>query len=347
VYSTCLFCKAKLGSNEVVEPFPVGKRLAFDTSKGRLWVVCQRCSRWNLSPLEERWEAVEECERLFRGTRMRTSTEHIGLARLPSGLDLVRVGRPERPEFAAWRYGDQFRSRFRRNLLWTGASLLGTAGFWVGGAAIASMMGGSGILIWQGVLLSRTLFRNRSPVIRITTPEGKTVLVRGEHANHTKLLPSTGPQGWKLRVPHSSGTVEFEGEFALHAAGLVFAHRNSWGAAQKHVQAAVKELERVEHPEKYFSIASKLLENRVIARAVEPERYDVVYLPPEASLALEMAAHEEIERQALEGELRLLEEAWREAEEIAAIADTLLLPASVARFIAQHRTPRSSGELQA
>jgi hypothetical protein len=41
-------------------------------------------------------------------------------------------------------------------------------------------------------------------------------------------------------------------------------------------------------------------------------------------LALEMAAHEETERRALEGELLELETAWREADEIAAIADALL-----------------------
>jgi hypothetical protein len=39
-----------------------------------------------------------------------------------------------------------------------------------------------------------------------------------------------------------------------------------------------------------------------------------------------MASHEESERRALEGELHLLESAWRDAEEIAAIADGLLLP---------------------
>jgi hypothetical protein len=41
-------------------------------------------------------------------------------------------------------------------------------------------------------------------------------------------------------------------------------------------------------------------------------------------LALEMAAHEETERRALEGELEDLAAAWREADEIASIADALL-----------------------
>ena len=94
VYSTCMFCNRPLGTNEVVEEFPVGRRLAFDAERGRLWVVCRKCERWNLSPLEERWEAVEMCERLFRETRVRVSTENVGLARHPEGLELVRIGSP-------------------------------------------------------------------------------------------------------------------------------------------------------------------------------------------------------------------------------------------------------------
>jgi len=64
MYSTCLFCNSPLGANESVEAFPVGKRLAFDQAKGRLWVVCPKCERWNLTPLEERWEAIEQTETL-------------------------------------------------------------------------------------------------------------------------------------------------------------------------------------------------------------------------------------------------------------------------------------------
>lgn len=120
MYSTCLFCHHSLGANESVESFPVGSRLAFDARAGRLWVVCRRCSRWNLSAIEERWEAIEECERLFRGTRLRMATENVGLARLADGTDLVRIGRTLRPEMAAWRYGDQLGRRRRRYLLYTG-----------------------------------------------------------------------------------------------------------------------------------------------------------------------------------------------------------------------------------
>ena len=50
MYSTCLFCHASLGANEMLEHFPVGRRIAFDTARGRLWVICPSCSQWSLSP---------------------------------------------------------------------------------------------------------------------------------------------------------------------------------------------------------------------------------------------------------------------------------------------------------
>jgi hypothetical protein len=94
MYSTCIFCNADLGTNEAIEHFPVGRRLAFDAAKGRLWVVCRKCERWNLTPLEERWEAIEEAERLFSETRMRVSTDNIGMARVSeSGVDARRTSR--------------------------------------------------------------------------------------------------------------------------------------------------------------------------------------------------------------------------------------------------------------
>src|SRR5947208_10646354 len=133
MYSTCIFCHSRLGTNEVIEHFPIGRRLAFDAARGRLWVVCRKCERWNLTPVEERWEAIEECERMFRDTRLRVSTDNIGLARLREGLELVRIGEPQRPEMAAWRYGDQFGRRRKRYLVTTGAVTAAVAGTIVAG----------------------------------------------------------------------------------------------------------------------------------------------------------------------------------------------------------------------
>ena len=67
-------------------------------------------------------------------------------------------------------------------------------------------------------------------------------------------------------------------------------------------------------------------------------------MPKPTRLALEMALHEEQERRALEGELAQLEQAWREAEEIAAIADNLLLPEHTDEFLDRHSPAERSGE---
>jgi hypothetical protein len=52
-------------------------------------------------------------------------------------------------------------------------------------------------------------------------------------------------------------------------------------------------------------------------------------MSPVASIALEMALHQEQERKALEGELVELRAAWRNAEEMAQISDSLLIPEEV------------------
>jgi hypothetical protein len=50
-----------------------------------------------------------------------------------------------------------------------------------------------------------------------------------------------------------------------------------------------------------------------------------------------MVSHEDSERRATQGELAVLEEAWREAEEIAAISDDLFLPAEISTKLTEIR----------
>ena len=79
MYTTCLFCQKPLGANESIEASPIGRRVAFDSAKGRLWVVCRQSERWNLAPFDARWEALEQCERAYRDTR-RAAEELAGIA---------------------------------------------------------------------------------------------------------------------------------------------------------------------------------------------------------------------------------------------------------------------------
>src|SRR5215208_1146468 len=177
MYRTCLFCSSALGSNEAVEHFPVGRRLAFDAAKGRLWVVCRKCERWNLTPLEERWEAIEECERAFRATRLRVSTDQIGLARLKEGLELVRIGEPQRPEMAAWRYGDQFGRRRRRQYLMGGGVVLIVGAIVVAGPMMG-VIGAGAISPLSNLLSTGSQLYRAKTLISVPSPGGEPLRTR-------------------------------------------------------------------------------------------------------------------------------------------------------------------------
>ena len=335
MYSTCLFCNEDLGKNEVLEQFPIGRRLAFDSAKGRLWVVCRKCERWNLTPLEERWEAIEEAERLFSSTRLRVSTDNIGLAKLREGLELVRIGSALRPEMAAWRYGDQFGRRRRRHLLLSGAGMVVVGGILVAGPATGYLAGG-GWGMWQGINALHDMYQRRRTRLKLKLPgEGRVVTLRKAHLEHTNLV-SDANGDWLLHLSYDPRDrwgvggpnyqmIEIRGDAALRVAGQVLPKINASGAKAAQVQDAVRLLERHTDPISFFAHEARTpLPVRRGRRAKGPK--GIQRFPIEVRLALEMAAHEEQERRALEGELALLEAAWREADEVAQIADDMFLP---------------------
>ena len=348
MYSTCLFCHSELGRNEALENFPVGRRLAFDAEKGRLWVVCRRCERWNLSPLEERWEAIEQAERYFRATKQRVSTENIGLARLRDGTELVRIGKPLRPEFAAWRYGDQFGRRRRRQLLLAGGGLSA-----VGAVIAGGVVAGIGVAVFGGAIgnaVSAILHgRPEQVVTRIRTDTAGTVAVRRRHLAETTLGPGVDmPLAIDLRF--KGGAARFEGREALRVAAAVIPHINRYGGKPDAVQAAVSNLDTAGGAEGYVERLARHAAN-VTAVRVRPATgkrkvaqslwsgytSGLFALRAPDRLAFEMALHEEAEARALRGELAELERAWRDAEEIAAIADGLLTPPPVASALEKLR----------
>ena len=308
MYSTCISCHSRFQANDVVSSLPIGRRMAFDPAKGRLWLVCDRCAGWNLVPLEERWEATDECERLFRGTSLRVSRESITLAHVPAGLTLVRIGKANRFELAAWRYGRLLRRRRREmSLLVTTSSIVG-AGIAVGwlqyGFLSAAMLQAGAYLYVAGTLVRQ----ERRILARIGTG-ANTRMVRWKDAK--RMRADTGPQGWRLELP---ATPPLEGDVAMQTARLLLPWLNRGGASLSEVADATGRLERMS-----ASAAGRQLPRR-------EELPAVATMPRSQKLALEMAANEDIERRAMAGELVLLEAAWREAEEIAAIADDLLLP---------------------
>ena len=334
-----MFCKRPLGTNEVIETFPVGRRLAFDAERGRLWVVCRKCERWNLTPLEERWEAVEDCERIFRGTRVRVSTDNIGLARHPEGLTLVRIGEPLRPEFAAWRYGDQFGRRRRKVAVTAGIVVSAAVGLAVGG-----VVAGLAISSSMAPIQALHIYTMRGRRVRLRLEDGRVLVLRGALGKFPcRLRPADGDgpgfriQVWRHTLRRGFEKFWIEGEAAGRAFGTVLAVMNAAGGTREAVQNAVGQIEDAGSAE------------RLIADLAAADDFKdgvgkpglIGAMPKPTVLALEMALHEEQERRALDGELWLLEQAWRDAEEVAAISDDLLLPAGAEEYVREHGWPRN------
>ncbi len=341
MYATCLFCNKPLGSNEALETFPVGGRLAFDAAKGRLWVVCRSCERWNLSPLDERWEAIEQAERLYRDARKRVATDNIGLAKLRDGTTLVRVGSPLRPEFAAWRYGDQFGRRRRRQMLIAGGGVAALGVVVIGGAVAGAGIGGFGWMIAQS---GSTIVQGNPEgvVAKIRTQDYGLVHVRRRHLAETMLSRgSDGTVALDLRFKNGHGLIH--GREAERIASVLIPKVNRFGASKREVAEAVREIESFGSASAYLEHLTKMSSTYTRPRPTRKRRsrwtsgygsgdyrkFGLFGLPSAHRVALEMALHEETERRALEGELQELERAWREAEEVAAISDDLLVPAGV------------------
>ncbi len=340
MYSTCLFCHDTLGSNAAIEHFPVGRRLAYDAAKGRLWVVCRKCERWNLTPLEERWEAIEECERAFGATKLRVSTEHVGLARLKEGLELVRIGEPQRPEMAAWRYGDQFGRRRRKQFATVAGASVIVGGVMIFGPMVGIVGAGAFSPMLNLLNAGNSIYRART-LIQVPTSSGETLRVRLSELPKTEL--HADGDGVMLRIS-AVGTasfmtswhlnsrkrqVELTGDEALTAAAALLPRLNAGGGSRGDVSRAVGYLEESSDPKELFRRAVGAIEKRERGKLYTRGTHLLKNLPTAGRLALEMAAHESSERRALEGELHILEAAWREAEEIAGIADNLFLPESI------------------
>jgi hypothetical protein len=347
MYSTCLFCNGDLGRNEAIEHFQVGRRLAFDAAKGRLWVVCRKCERWNLTPLEERWEAIEECERAFGATRLRVSTDQIGLARLKEGLELVRIGDPQRPEMAAWRYGDQFGRRRRKQYLIGGGVVL-LAGAVIVAGPMTGLIGAGAISPLSNLITTGSQLYRQRTIIRVPSPGGELLRTRLADLDRVRLevqddelvlslpIAEDGTRFWLGRKSREMRTLT--GDDAVRAAGALLPRVNHGGGSTEQIQSAVGLIEDASDPAELFKRVAREHPVSGARRFGNPRRRGALKrVPVAARLALEMAAHEESERRALEGELYLLEEAWRAADEIAAIADDMFLPPSVDDDLARLR----------
>ena len=311
--SLCIYCHVTLPANQTLEHFPVGQRLAFDPGRGRLWAICSACRRWNLAPIEERWEALEELEKLTRDRgRLLSQTEHIALLRA-ADLDIVRVGQARLVEEAWWRYGQEVvrrRKRYRivQAVEWgafIGAmSVSGVGWMFFGGDPI------NDLLRWRR--FGKTAWRGNQPCRRCGRPLRQLTFKRSQHL---VLAPGEEALTLELRCQrcgfrNTDAGFAFQGREAERMLRRVLAWHNFKGANERSVKQAVSMIDESGSP---HSLIRRLGQSGYRVGTGQKKK--------DVAIALEIAVNDEAERELLELELAELEARWREEEELAAIVD--------------------------
>lgn len=326
LFTRCLVCTSPFPENEELEHFPRGVRVAYDPDRGRLWAVCTRCKRWTLAPIEDRWEALEELEKLVRDRgKLLSQTENISLLRV-GHLELVRVGKAQMVEEAWWRYGRELVSRRQSHKRLAMAGSVGTLAVILGG-----MTAGAGWLtawlLWENaprgvssaarwLRFGSAAWRGPGRCDRCGGPIGS---VRYEDRERLVILPSETGQGLGMaaRCPHcrslENGGLHLHGRDAERTLRRVLAYHHHAGASEERVSRAAKLIQETGSPERLSQV---LLGGGRLLGA----------LPRTGAIALEIAANEASEQRLLELELATLEQHWREEEELAAIIDGELTP---------------------
>ncbi len=350
MHSTCLHCTRPLGTNEVLETLPIGRRIAFDAANGRLWVVCKHCGKWNLVPFDTRLESIDAAERLYSATVTRYSTDNIGLARVREGLELVRIGGAPRPEFAAWRYGERYRRRRRNTMLAGGAGVAIAGGIAVAGSTMLFGLVGLGTFWSYGVLDSVWRFSTRRRArCRVVSPGDGRPITLWHHQLQGATIGWDGVEpSLDLSAPglgaRSGGALRWTGPALRGIGRRVTGGLNFLAGNRRDLEGATRLLAETKgemvpwlrqrtgvqcarggenHSWRYPGIGSPHW------RSYQSPYLRLGLLPARERLAIEMWMNEDIERIWLEGELKLLEREWREAERLAKIADDLVLEPEV------------------
>lgn len=310
MYRTCAFCNAPLDGDGGPSGLGVGRRLAFDEWRGRLWVVCVRCARWNLTPLDDRLERIEAVARAARDGRMLASTEQVALLRW-ARYDLIRVGKPLRLELAGWRYGERLKARSRERAKVVVPLTLAAMG--LGIAANVAAGGSFGFLAWNlgrladGVYLG-IVGRRRVNLFDPPICEhcGTLLQLKAKHVQHARVVPDAHHAlGVLVSCPachRAAALLTGPDADAILRQGL--AYLNVRRSSRRKAGDAARVVDAAGGPDR---LIRDIARRELTLRSLRPER----------QLALEMAVEEQAEAEELERR-------WREAEEIAGIADGAL-----------------------
>jgi hypothetical protein len=310
MFSSCGFCNAAFDGDGGPSGLGVGRRIAFDEWKGRLWVVCPRCSRWNLTPFDDRLEKIEAVARAASLGRIAASTQQVALIRWER-YDFVRVGKPPRVELATWRYGERLRNRQRERM--KVVVPLTVAAIGLGIAANVAAGGGFGVVVWNVHRLVDGIYlglMGRRKVALVEPPIcahcGTLMELRAKHVQHARIVPDRhADMAVLLSCPKckQEGT-QLTGTDAIQVLRQGLAYLNVVRGGLRRAEDAAREVDQVGGADR---LVRDIAQRELTLRSLRPER----------GLALEMAVDER-------AEVEELERQWREAEEIAEIADGTL-----------------------
>ena len=327
MYTRCLTCAGPFQPNEALEHFPHGKRIAFDPARGRLWAICRTCRRWSLAPIEDRWEALEELEKIVTDkARLLSQTDNIALLRAGQ-LEIVRVGRANLTEEAWWRYGRELTGRKRK------ADRLGMAGAAAAGAIVLGGWATGGMTLLAAWFLMGHAPDSLKDAARWLRFGGAAWRGAQECAqcgytfrslNYSDrgslgIFPGKEPGDISLvhRCPncgqYRDAGLRLEGQEADRTLRRVLAYHHFAGATERRVVSATRLIEEAGSP-------------RDLQRIVVKDGRRLGDLQRTGAIALEIAANESSEQHLLELELADLEAHWRREEELAAIVDGELTP---------------------
>ena len=310
MYTTCAFCNAKLDGDGGPSGLGVGRRIAFDEFKGRLWVICPKCARWNLTPLDDRLERIETVARAAREAKLLAATEQVALLRWQV-YDLVRVGKPPRIELAPWRYGERLKARQQERLKYVIPLTVAAVG--LGIAANVAAGGSLGVFVWNlhrlGEGLYITVVGNRK--VNLAEPPicpscGTLLELRAKHVQHARVVPDAHADIAVIvscpRCRQEAAQLTGSDAHAVLRQGL--SYLNARRAGRRRAEEAAQVVDHAGGPDRLIRDVAR---RELTLRSLRPER----------RLALEMAVDEQAEVQELERE-------WRDAEELADIADGTL-----------------------
>lgn len=325
MFTRCLFCHKPFPENEHPGRLCRGRRLAYDPERGRLWVVCESCHRWNLVPLEDRTEAIWELERVARDRAIPVAHTANVMLLHADPLTLVRVGKAGLAEQAWWRYGRELRRR-RRAFESAGSKL--TALTYGAVAYLSEAVGFSDLewdITWDDTPMADVLRWRRFGWAAwwgsIECPHCHSVLRALRFDVSWWVYPLWRPDGrLALGVPcprcdpwTPDKVYTLEGTQAENVLRRVLAYQHISGAGERTIGQAVQAIEEAGSVEEF-------------ARRLTGERLSLWKMGTTRSIALEIALNESVEDRMLDLEVRALELVWQEEEELARIIDEELTP---------------------